>query len=406
MRNRGGSSILYGKKIIIVGDNKQISPENVGLDRSIAHKWADEYLQNIDKDLFDIDNSVFDIGEAVFNQNKVVLREHFRCMPEIIEFSNRLCYQHTPLIPLKQYGKERLVPLESIFLPDGYKEGEGANSVNMSEAKAIVDKIVQICSHEKYPDKSIGVIVLQGKRQASEIEMRLSRSLEERKIREHQIKCGTPEQFQGDERDIVLLSMVVANNTPFSALTKQSYERRFNVAMSRAKEQVVLVHSVKSKDLSPYCLRRRLIDFFENKNGSIVAGVSLSELKKLTETAERKEIEPPCGFDSWFEVDVAIEIITKGYRITPQYEVAGRRIDIVVEGGKSRLAVECDGDYYHSTAEQQEYDICRQRQLERCGWDFFRIRSSVFYYDRHKSMNELWIMLEERGIYPISVQES
>lgn len=115
------------KKIIIVGDSKQISPENVGLDRSIAHKWADEYLQNIDKDLFDIDNSIFDIGEAVFNQSKVVLREHFRCMPEIINFSNRLCYQHTPLIPLKQYGKDRLPPLESIFLPDGYREGEGAS---------------------------------------------------------------------------------------------------------------------------------------------------------------------------------------------------------------------------------------------------------------------------------------
>lgn len=104
------------KKIIIVGDEKQISPENVGLDRSIAHKWADEYLRNIDQDLFDIDNSLFDIGKAIFNSNKVVLREHFRCMPEIIEFSNRLCYQHTPLIPLKQYGKNRLSPLEDIFL--------------------------------------------------------------------------------------------------------------------------------------------------------------------------------------------------------------------------------------------------------------------------------------------------
>lgn len=274
----------------------------------------------------------------------------------------------------------------------------------MPEVKVIIEKITQMCSDKKYHDRSIGVIVLQGKRQVNEIEIGLSRSLGEKKIKEHQIKCGTPEQFQGDERDVVLLSMVVANNMPFSALTKQSYERKFNVAMSRAREQVILVRSVKKEDLSSFCLRRRLIAFFESKDDySMIPGVSLNELKKLAGAIDREERDPPYGFDSWFEVDVAIEIMLKGYRVIPQYKVAGKRIDIAVEGGKSRLAVECDGDHYHGTAEQQEHDIHRQRQLERCGWDFFRIRSSAFYYDKQKSMDDLWRMLKERSIDPIAV---
>ncbi|MDR1475440.1 MAG: DUF559 domain-containing protein [Holosporales bacterium] len=171
--------------------------------------------------------------------------------------------------------------------------------------------------------------------------------------------------------------------------------------MSRAKEQVILFHSVKAGDLSSGCLRKRLIDFFEDKNSNSVAGMSLEEIEKAARTPHRGVIKPPQPFESWFEVDVALEIMRKGYRITPQYEIAQKRIDLVVEGEGSKLAIECDGDYWHG-ADKYEEDMQRQRQLERCGWEFFRVASSAFYFDKEKSLKKLWPLLEERGIRQIS----
>ena len=391
------------KKIIIVGDDKQISPENVGLDRSTTNQFMNEYLHSFGsfKDRFDCDKSLFDIGNAVFNSSQIVLREHFRCMPEIIKFSNDLCYSHTPLIPLKQFGADRLPPLEHVFVESGFRQGKNDRVINTPEADAIVRRIEQICDDEKYNNKTIGVIVLQGRAQAELIQQRLSQELSAEEYEEHEIVCGVPSQFQGNEKDIILLSMVVAPNEPFNALTKKADQQRFNVAMSRAKEQVVLFHSVRISDLNTAGLRKRLLEFFENKNTNEVNGISKEELEKFAHQSEgkRKNINPPDSFDSWFEVDVALEIMRRGYQIQSQYEVAGKRIDIVVMGGSARLAVECDGDHWH-TPDNYEDDMKRQRQLERCGWEFFRIRESAFYLDKEQSLKKLWEILESKGIKP------
>lgn len=404
--------LLYlGKKILIVGDDKQISPENVGLDRSQTKQWSDEYLSCFGelKACFDCDNSLFDIGNVLFNNGQIALREHFRCMPEIIRFSNELCYSQNALIPLKQYGSNRLLPLESVFVQDGYMEGKNDKIRNKPECDMIVSRIEQICADERYKDKSLGVIVLQGKAQVELIQTKLLQKLGSKCFEEHDIICGTPSQFQGNERDIVILSMVVAPASDdlrisFRALTRTQDEQRFNVAMSRAKEQVILFHSVEPYELSPFCLRRRLLEFFYNKESNEVNGISLEKLEKLSCSSRlnRKEISPPNGFDSWFEVDVALEIMRKGYRISTQYEVAGRRIDIVVEGRESRLAVECDGEYWHG-ADKYDEDMHRQLMLERCGWEFFRIRESEFYYIKDQVMDRLYKTLRDREIFPTVV---
>jgi very-short-patch-repair endonuclease len=387
------------RKILIVGDDKQISPDNVGVRRNEVNQWKNEYLHNVaDFGQFDIDSSLFDVGKIMFNENKVVLREHFRCMPEIIKFSNELCYSNTPLIPMKQYGMDRLPPLEHVFLNNGYKEGDGQAARNKVEAEAIVNRIAQLCGDEKYDRKSIGVVILQGKNQASQIEELLLKKLGQNEIAERRIVCGESSHFQGDERDVILLSMVVANNDKFGTLADIKAEQRFNVAMSRAKEQIILFHSVKISDLSPSCLRKKLIEFFQKENVNSVAGITLEELEKSAYEANRSYMKAPNPFESWFEVDVALEIMRKGYRITPQYEIVGRRIDLVIEGDQSKLAVECDGDYWHGVDKYEE-DMQRQCQLERCGWEFFRVRSSSFYFDKESSLEKLWKLLDERNIF-------
>ncbi|MBW7941721.1 MAG: DUF559 domain-containing protein [Candidatus Kuenenia stuttgartiensis] len=96
-----------------------------------------------------------------------------------------------------------------------------------------------------------------------------------------------------------------------------------------------------------------------------------------------------------------MELARRGFNVIPQYEIAGKRIDIVIEGGNARLAVECDGDHWHGPNRYEE-DMQRQLQLKRCGWEFFRVRESAFYSNKDDALKGLWRALEEREIFPKS----
>src|SRR5262245_51357486 len=124
---------------------------------------------------------------------------------------------------------------------------------------------------------------------------------------------------------------------------------------------------------------------------------SKSMCRQLTES--RQSLQGP--IDSWFEVDVFLRIHGRGYRVIPQFEVADYHIDLVIEGMHGRLAVECDGDFWHGP-ERYEADMIRERMLQRCGWTFWRVRGGEFYRDPDAAMNDLWRTLDLLGIQPYS----
>jgi len=398
-----------GKKILIVGDDKQISPDAVGLSRDKVHNLMEEFIYDFEfKSSFDIESSLFDHGKLRYGTNRITLREHFRCMPEIIRFSNDLCYSDTPLIPLRQYGPDRLAPLEHVFVEGGYREGKNNRAINRPEADAVIKKIVELCNNPRYAKKTIGVVVLQGEAQGALIESQLLELLGAEEMEKRRLVCGNPYSFQGDERDIMIMAMVAASNERIGPFSKPADERRFNVAASRARDQMILFHSVTCDDLSTSCLRRRLLEFFENikpKPPGIIAGIERDELERRAFQDNRGVVKPPSPFDSWFEVDVALELVRKGFEVIPQYKFAGKRIDIVVQYGSRQLAVECDGDHWHGP-EQYEEDMQRQRQLERCGWEFFRVSEAAFYSNQEDALAPLWRMLEERGILAANTKPS
>jgi len=389
-----------GKKILIVGDDKQISPDAVGLPRDRVHRLMEEFLHDFRfKSSFDVESSLFDHGKLRYGTRRITLREHFRCMPEIIRFSNDLCYSDTPLIPLRQYGPNRLPPLDHVFVSGGYREGVNNRAINRPEAEAIVERISELCGDSRYEGKTMGVVVLQGEAQAALVENQLLERLGAEEMELRRLICGNPYSFQGDERDIMLLSLVAASNERIGPFTKAADERRLNVAASRAKDQMILFHSVTCDDLSVHDLRRRLLEFFENTRPQLIAGIDRDELERRAAQDNRRVVNPPAPFESWFEVDVALQLLRKNFTALPQHEVAGKRIDLVVEGGQARLAIECDGDNWHG-ADRYEDDMQRQRQLERCGWEFFRVRESAFYANKEDALVGLWRVLEERGIVP------
>jgi very-short-patch-repair endonuclease len=387
--------LLYiSKNIIIVGDDKQTSPEYVGVDANTMTPHINRHLQKIPfANYYGTEFSFFDHARRFCN-GVTVLREHFRCMPEIIEFCNKLFYapDGKGLYPLKQYSENRLTPLNHEYCQSGYVDGTYQNITNRVEAEAIANKIAELVNDENYKGKSFGVIGLQGNKQATIIESLVIKKIGEVEFKKRKIVCGTSASFQGDERDIMFLSLITAHNHNRTALTKPEDERRFNVAVSRAKEQVWLFHSVQLDDLSnTNDLRYKLLDHFLNYKPQPVP-----PLKPFDRTFGTQ----PDPFESWFEVDVYNDIVTNNYSVIPQYEVAkGRyRIDLVaLLSNGVKIAIECDGDKFHG-AEQFQNDLMRQRVLERCGWQFVRIRGAEYYSNRKKALEPLWKKLRENDI--------
>jgi very-short-patch-repair endonuclease len=376
------------KQVIVVGDDQQISPDAVGINLEEVHRLQAQLIPNIPfKDRFEPSTSIFDQA-LIRYPGQLQLREHFRCMPEIIGFSNHLCYSSSPLQPVRQFGSDRLQPLMAIHI-EGAEEQDG---VNRLEATAVVDKIVECCADPRYADASMGVISLTGDRQAKFIQRRLIERIGPDLMLKHRIKCGDAYAFQGDQRRVMFLSMVAAptaNGHRLMAQVNTQIQQRFNVAASRAEDQAWLFHSVTQNDLSPDCLRHKLLSHFRSAPG----------LSGTRDVPEVSAVERDDLFDSLFEQRVYRRIGARGYHVTPQFEVLGFRIDLVVTGGAARLAVECDGDEWHGP-EQYERDTARQRDLERCGWTFVRIVESDFYLDPEEAMAPVWAALDRLGIGP------
>ena len=393
---------LLAKRVIVVGDDQQNSPEAVGVKEDDIARLIRRHLGGFAfGDEFRPDTSLFDHAIRSFG-NLISLREHFRCVPEIIRFSNDLCYRDAPLIPLRQAPPQRLPPLRASFVAEGKCDGDGQRIHNRAEAEKLVRAIRECLDDDAFEGKSMGVIVLQGHAQAELIASLLAEELEPKLIEERRLRCGVPATFQGDQRDVIFLSLVIAPNVPTRALNRLPDQRRFNVAMSRARDQVWLFHSVQQHDLSPDCLRRRLIGFVQSPWKETGDGVAeeRDRLEREVRRRPRRPGEQPEPYESWFEVDVALELLRRGYRVRAQYEVAHKRIDLVVEGLENRLAVECDGDAWHGP-DRYEQDMVRQRQLERAGWTFVRIRESEFYTERSRAVDEILRACGDLGIQSV-----
>ena len=394
------------KKLVVVGDDKQIQPTYAGVNFADVNQLRERYISALPHaDAYGVNQSFFDLAEIRYS-GRIRLREHFRCMPEIIQFSNNLAYQGEPLVPLRQYGAGRLEPtVLTRHVSDGYLTGNRPRQVNPPEADAIVEEIARIHEDPAYEGKTIGVISLVGEAQARETERLLIGRLGPEEMERRQIVCGDAYAFQGDERDVMFLSMVSApqENRTIPAMTDDEAQRRFNVAASRARDQMYLFHTATLADLNPRCFRYQLLEYCSNPKVAIsdVSGLDVPQLEARALQADRQFVSPPAPFDSWFELDVFLAIARRGYRVIPQVEVGEYRIDLVVQGLDGSLAVECDGDAWHGP-DRYEEDAARQRDLERCGWEFWRVREGVFRLDPDEALTNLWKTLERRQVFPTS----
>jgi len=342
--------LMRGKRTIIVGDDNQISPQIIGIDNTLVTHYSEAYLKDIPYSRwFDAETNIYTTAQRVF-PTRVMLKEHFRCVSEIIGFSNELCYNNE-IAPLRGREEQGLIPIKTVFVEEGIRESN--KSINIKEADAIVDQIYHCCKDEKYKGMTMGVISMLGEEQGELIQEKLREKIGEAEIINRKLVCGDAYSFQGDERDIILLSMVVSGDLKTRPLTKDVDIKRFNVAASRARNQMWLFHSIDIKNLNPLCVRYKLLNYCQGYQGE-------------------KVINQRTGFVQ----DVYEFLNSKGFKVaTLAQNKYG--VDFLIEDDKKTIAVQCFGGDLKDIEDQDGME--NQKIIATMGWKIFKVRESEFY---------------------------
>lgn len=382
-------AILYmGRKLIIVGDDKQVSPMGVGVDVEKINALQEIYISKIipNAHLYDAKTSIYDIAKTTFQP--LMLREHFRCVPDIIGFSNMLSYDYK-IKPLRESSSSQLLPaVVNYRVVDGERQN---NKTNSKEAQAIV-ALMQACMEQpEYEGKTFGIISLLGTEQVKIMQRMIEEQIDHKELVGRNILCGDSSNFQGDERDVIFLSMVDSNpesgKGPLALKgfgVDDAYRKRYNVAASRAKDQLWVVDSLDAaNDLKPNDIRKTLIDYSKNPSAY-----------EFRHTEIEKKAESP------FESSIAKALSDRGYKLVQQWKVGAYRLDMVAVYKTLTVAIECDGERYHSGESQIRADMERQTILERLGWRFVRIRGSEYYRHPKETIDRVVEELTGFGIMP------
>ena len=378
--------LLYmAKKVIIVGDDKQVSPSDVGVNIDKINMFRRKYIKGkvANDDLYGIRASLYSIVSTTFQP--ISLREHFRSVPEIIGYSNKTSYDNQ-ILPLRDSNSSILKPAIIEHKVAGKRDEK--SKINRVEAETIVSLIEACLAMKEYKNSTFGVISLLGDEQAELIQNLIVQRIPATEIENHKILCGNSASFQGDERDVIFISLVDSSEENKSLrLVGEGVEgatrKRYNVAISRAKDQLWIVHSIDKNALKEGDLRKELFEYID----------SLKE-----NTFEKSAIENSTASD--FENEVARRLLEKNYTIKQKWRVGSYDIDMVAIYDDKKIAIECDGKTLNHTEEEVIANLEEQEILERCGWEFIRVRASEYFRNPEKAIKDLIIQLDDKGVYP------
>lgn len=383
------AALYLGAQGIIVGDEEQVTPTPFAdLDR--AQRLIAQNLEDVpNRELYDPETSVYHLARAFFS-DRILLKETFRSVPEIIQFSNHLSYD----LQIRPLRDAQSSPVKPPLVAHRVKTGTSGR-VNHEEAEDIAALLMACMEQPEYDlndfgePTTYGVISLVGDEQSQAIEKLLRARVSPADFERRRILCGNAAQFQGDERDVMFLSLVDTPAPEGGALPmrdfgpKEIFRKRFNVATSRARNQMWVAHSVDpATDLQPGDLRRRLIEH------------ALSPAVLMKELEQAAEVSP-----STMQREVQQWLSQRNYAVATNWPVGTYRIPLVVKGARARLVVECDGERT-MTEDELHRDMERQETLERLGWRFVRVRGSVFVRDVEKAMRPVMDALQRLGITP------
>lgn len=386
--------MIRGRNVIMAGDSKQMPPTSFfKATASVDDEFDDEEL--VEEELYE---SVLGLCSDLMPQK--TLKWHYRSKHEsLIAFSNRHFYNNSlyTFPSVDNYSQDLGISFE--YVENGYYDRSGSRT-NLIEAERVADLVVEL--YEKNPNASLGVIAFsQTQMEAIEkvLEMKLKSKPQLEKVIlndsvEEPFFIKNLENVQGDERDIIILSVGYAKDQNgvlyhlFGPLNKAGGERRLNVAITRAKSKLILVSSMKDSEI--------------NLSRSQSTGVKL--LKNYLEYARTGQIPESVLFNSELEFDSPLEqdiyesIVSLGYEVKTQVGTSGYRIDLAVidpnRPGRFLVGIECDGATYHSSKTARDRDRLRQQVLEGLGWKIYRIWSQDWFKNKSREIQKVKAMLE------------
>lgn len=380
--------LLYmGKKVIVVGDDRQVTPLSVGTSEAAVDALCARHLEGRVKEpkLYDSRLSLYGLVQSMaFPAHMLV--EHFRSVPEIIGWCSRLSYNGT-IRPLRDASSSSLKPA---VVPWRTRGTAGDNGVNEEEAQAVIRLLRAMIHDPAYDGKTFGIIPMRSVHgaQVNRIRRLLVENFDPREIERRRIHCGISAEFQGDERDVVILSLV-DSAAPGLPLRKEidgadgMMKKRWNVAVSRARDQLWLVHSFDpAAQLKPDDLRRSLFDWADGVMSGTIGAAEPFDLP-----------------DPEFTGQALRALRKRGYRVEAGHDAGAWRLDMVVRARGRAAAIECDG----SGREDEDAirrDMERQTVLERAGWKFVRVRSADWFRRPEKTLERVCEALAALGIAP------
>ncbi len=351
--------LFRAKKAVVVGDDKQL-PHLSFLEKAKEQSFMSQYGIG---DRYQLmwrfrTNSMFDLANY-YSMHPVLLDEHFRSLPPIINYSNKEFYGGRIKVMRRNDNSKKV--LETVVVPDGKVDFDATR--NLPEIEALVKRLHEIVVEDerKNPENPVSIgIISPFRAQVEQLKISVSKVLTEHMIEKHQIEIGTAHTFQGDERDIILISWAYANNSFPQSLIFLQKPDLFNVAITRARYQMINFISKNPRELPEGILRSYLgiVDEYENR-------FALSQSDEFDENIYKNS----------FEKEVAETFRTIGHKVTCGTDIAGLSVDLLVD---DKFVIECDGVPDKNISRVS--NMKKQAIIERSGLKVSRISRREWLY--------------------------
>lgn len=351
--------LFRAKKAVVVGDDKQL-PHLSFLEKAKEQSFLSQYGIT---DRYQLmwrfrTNSMFDLANY-YSMHPVLLDEHFRSLPPIINYSNKEFYGGRIKVMRRNDNSKKV--LETVVVPDGKVDFDATR--NLPEIEALVKRLHEIVVEDerKNPDNPVSIgIISPFRAQVEQLKISVAKVLSEHMMEKHQIEIGTAHTFQGDERDIILISWAYANNSFPQSLIFLQKPNLFNVAITRARYQMI---NFISKDLR-----------------ELPEGILRSYLGFVQEYEDRFRLSKSDDFDeniykNIFEKEVADALRELGHEVTCGVDIAGLSVDLLVD---NKFVIECDG--VEDKTPCKVSNMKKQAIIERSGLKVSRISKREWLY--------------------------
>ena len=381
-------AIARAENAIIVGDPKQMPPTNF-----FMTNMTDE--ENVEKE--DLE-SILDDGLGV-NMPESYLNWHYRSNHEsLIAFSNSQFYDNKlytfPSLNDRE-SKVSLIHVNGVF-------ERGRKRTNSEEAKRIVDEIKRRYNDPLHKKESIGVVTFNISQQNLIDDLLTSACSRDKGFEkwvydnEEPLFIKNLESVQGDERDVILFSVTYGPDEAgkismnFGPLNRDGGWRRLNVAVSRARKEMVVFSSLLPEQINTSRTRsegvaalKNFLTFATNDKLSIFSSGDNLKKKNTAEIAET----------------ISAFLNQHGYSVDKLVGHSDFKIDLCVvdprDSNKYLLGILLDGDTYAEARYTRDREISQTEVLEKLGWVILRIWSIDWWNDQQKQLDKILKLIEE-----------